>query len=162
MLHGIVDIYLPDFKYFHRETAKNYALAEDYPEIAALALQEMLRQTGAPVLDADGILQKGMIVRHLVLPGHRHESIAFLDTLNDLLPKEDFLLSLMGQYTPPADPLPYTNLNRRLTTMEYTSVLRHAQALGFDGFSQELSSAQAQYTPNFNLEGIPYDTKDNE
>ncbi|MBQ8688236.1 MAG: radical SAM protein [Ruminococcus sp.] len=161
-LDGMVDIYLPDFKYLHKETSKGYAQAEDYPEIAKAALREMLRQAGTPVFNADGILQKGLIVRHLVLPGHRHESMALLDTLSELLPKEAFLLSLMGQYTPPEMRLPYKNLNRRLTTMEYRSVLRHAQELGFDGFSQDLSSAQSQYTPNFNLEGIPNDTDNNQ
>ncbi len=158
MLRGIVNIYLPDFKYLHEETARHYAQAKDYPETAVSALREMLAQTGPPEFDENGILQRGLIVRHLVLPGHRHESMALLDKLEELLPKEEFLLSLMGQYTPPAETLPFKNLNRRLTTMEYRSVLRHAQELGFDGFSQELSSAQSQYTPNFNLEGIPYDT----
>ncbi len=162
MLDGIVDVYLPDFKYFSTETALHYAQAQDYPTVAMTALKEMHRQVGAPVLDADGIIQKGMVVRHLVMPGHRHESMALLDALVQLLPKDGFLLSLMGQYTPPDAPLPYKNLNRRLTTMEYQSVLHHAQSLDVDGFSQELSSAQAQYTPSFHLEGIPHDKKDYE
>lgn len=161
MLDGIVDIYLPDFKYLYEETAVCYAGAADYPEIAAAALKEMYRQAGKCAFDEDGLLQRGMIVRHLVLPGHRHESMALLSALSELLPMEEILLSLMGQYTPPAEHLPYKNLNRKLTTMEYQSVLKHAQELGFDGFSQELSSAQSRYTPEFNLEGIPYE-QDNE
>ena len=159
MLDGVVDIYLPDFKYFCAETAEKYAQARNYPEVAAYALTEMLRQVGTPVFDENGILQRGMIVRHLVLPGHRHESMALLKALSQLLPKEDFLLSLMGQYTPPSEACPYKNLNRRLTTMEYQSVLHCAQELDFQGFSQELSSAQASYIPPLNLEGIPHDTK---
>ena len=154
MLDGIADIYLPDFKYLYPETAKKYSGAEDYPEIAENAIQEMYRQTGKPVINADGIMERGLIVRHLVLPGHRHESMALLERLSELLPADGFFLSLMGQYTPPAESLPYRNLNRRLTTMEYQSVLKRAQELGLQGFSQELSSAQPQFTPSFDLEGI--------
>jgi putative pyruvate formate lyase activating enzyme len=159
LLSGVVDIYLPDFKYLSAETAQHYADAADYPSVAIQTLQEMHRQVGAPVWDADGILQRGMIVRHLVLPAHRHESMALLDTLAEILPKNAFLLSLMGQYTPPVFKTAYKNLNRHLTTMEYESVLRHAQALEFQGFSQERSAADATYIPQFNLEGLPHDTK---
>lgn len=154
MLEGYVDIYLPDFKYLYDETAKKYSDAENYPKIAEKAILEMYRQVGKPVINSDGIMEKGLIVRHLVLPGHRHESIKLLDRLTEILPADGFLLSLMGQYTPPASPLPYKNLNRRLTTMEYESVLKYAQELNIDGFSQELSSARHSYTPKFDLEGI--------
>lgn len=156
-LQGFIDIYLPDFKYLYSETAKKYSDAEDYPETAEKAIAEMHRQTGMPVINSEGIMEKGLIVRHLVLPGHRHESMALLDRLTEILPVHDFLISLMGQYTPPAQTLPYKNLNRRLTTMEYQSVLRHARKLGLDGFSQELSSAQHSYTPEFDLEGITHE-----
>lgn len=154
MLDGIVDIYLPDFKYLYPETAKQYSSAEDYPDVAEKAIAEMYRQTGKPRLDENGIMQRGLIVRHLVLPGHRHESMALLERLAGILPADGFYISLMGQYTPPEKPLPFRNLNRRLTTMEYESVLRRAEELGLDGFSQELSSARHEYTPDFNLEGL--------
>ena len=154
MLDGIIDVYLPDFKYLYKETAKKYSEAEDYPETAVNAILEMHRQTGKPVINSDGIMERGLIVRHLVLPGNRHESKAVLEKLAEILPKDEFLLSLMGQYTPPAKPLPYKELNRRLTTMEYQSVLKCAQELGLQGFSQELSSAKSDFTPNFDLEGI--------
>ncbi len=156
-LSGIVDIYLPDFKYLYPATAKEYSWAADYPECAEAALIEMHRQTGKPQLDENGIMKKGLIVRHLVLPGHRHESMAILQRLTEILPKDEFLISLMGQYTPPAEKLPYKNLNRRLTSMEYDSVLRCAEKLGLEGFSQELSSAGAHYTPEFDLEGLEND-----
>lgn len=157
MLDGIIDVYLPDFKYLYKETAKKYSAAEDYPETAVKAILEMHRQTGKPVINSDGIMEKGLIVRHLVLPGNRHESMAVLEKLAEILPKDEFLLSLMGQYTPPAEPLPYKELNRRLTTMEYQSVLKCAQELGLQGFSQELSSANSDFTPKFDLEGIKND-----
>lgn len=154
MLEGIVDIYLPDFKYIYRDTARNYSQAEDYPEIAEAAIVEMYRQVGTSVINSDGLMEKGIIVRHLVLPGHRHESMAILKRLSEIIPKENFLLSLMGQYTPPESDLSYKNLNRKLTTMEYQSVLKYAENIGFEGFSQDLSSAKALYTPIFNLEGL--------
>ncbi len=156
-LEEITDIYLPDFKYLFPETGKMYSKAENYTEYAEAALQEMYRQTGKPIFDENGIMQKGLIVRHLVLPGHRHESMALLKRLTEILPTDGFLISLMGQYTPPSDKLPFKNLNRRLTTMEYESVLSCACELGLEGFSQELTSAKSEYTPSFNLEGLYYD-----
>ncbi len=157
LLDGIIDIYLPDVKYLYPATAREYSWAPDYPEYALKAIAEMHRQVGKPVFDENGIMKKGLIIRHLILPGHRHESIDILKKLTELLPKEEFLISLMGQYTPPKEKLPYKNLNRKLTTMEYSSVLRCAEKLELNGFSQELSSAQAQYTPEFDLEGLPND-----
>lgn len=153
MLDGCIDIYLPDFKFFSPETAQNYAGAPDYPEIAEAALAEMLAQTGPPLLE-DGILKRGCIVRHLVLPGHRHESIALLEHLAERFGTEQFLLSLMAQYTPMHEDKDYPQLNRRITKMEYHSVLRTAQELGFQGYLQDKSSAQSDYTPHFGLEGL--------
>ena len=152
-LEGSVEIYLPDVKYLSPETAAQYAAAPDYPEIAFAALREMLRQTGEPVL-RDGLMQRGCIVRHLVLPGHRHESISLLRRLAAEFGTDAFLLSLMAQYTPMQEDALYPELNRRLTKMEYHSVLKEAQALGFSGFSQELSSARTAYTPDFSLQGL--------
>ena len=152
-LDGLVEIYLPDFKFFDSETARSYANAPDYPEIAEAVLAEMLRQTGEPVLQ-DGLLQRGCIVRHLVLPGHRHESIALLRHLAERFGTAAFLLSLMAQYTPMHEDAQYPELNRRITKMEYNSVADAAAALGFDVFTQEKSSASAGYTPDFDLQGI--------
>ena len=152
-LDGLVDIYLPDYKFYDSETAWHYANAPDYPEIAEAALTEMLRQTGAPVFDGD-LLQKGCIVRHLVLPGHRHESIALLRHLAERFGTDAFLLSLMAQYTPMHEDAQYPELNRRITKMEYRSVADTAAALGFQGFTQEKSSASSSYTPDFDMQGI--------
>ncbi|MBR3630570.1 MAG: radical SAM protein [Oscillospiraceae bacterium] len=153
LLEGLVEIYLPDFKFLDAATAGSYANAPDYPEIAEAALSEMLRQTGKPVL-REGLLQKGCIVRHLVLPGHRHESITLLRHLADRFGTDAFLLSLMAQYTPMHEDALYPELNRRITKMEYHSVADAAAALGFDGFTQEKSSASCSYTPAFDLQGI--------
>ncbi|MBR1897774.1 MAG: radical SAM protein [Oscillospiraceae bacterium] len=153
MLDGLVDVYLPDFKFFDPNTARNYALAPDYPQIAEAALAQMLRQTGDRVWNGD-LLTRGVIVRHLVLPGHRHESIALLHHLAERFGADAFLLSLMAQYTPMREDPDYPELNRRITKMEYNSVCKAAQDLGFDGYFQEKSSADASYTPDFSLQGI--------
>lgn len=152
-MNGYIDIYLPDFKYFDPETARRYAHAPDYPETAKAAIAEMIAQTGSPVLE-DGILKKGCIVRHLVLPGHRHASISLLRYLASKFSTDTFLLSLMAQYTPPKQDTGFRELTRRITKMEYHSVLREAQTLGFHGFMQEISSAKEEYTPHFDLTGI--------
>jgi putative pyruvate formate lyase activating enzyme len=149
-LEGLVDIYLPDFKYADEERAARYSGASDYPAVARDALCEMLRQVGKPVLDADGIMQRGVIVRHLVLPGGRADSIAVLRLLKEQFGTDAFLLSLMSQYTPDfAARSPYQELHRRVTTFEYDAVLREAQSLGFDGYFQARSSATAAFTPEF-------------
>ena len=149
-LEGLVDIYLPDFKYSSAELAEKYSSAPDYASVAEEALLEMLRQVGRYQFDEHGLLVRGVIVRHLVLPSARRDSIAVLDRLATLFPKRDVLLSLMSQYTPEfATNSPYRELHRRLTAFEYDSVLAHAQTLGFDGFMQGRASASANYTPEF-------------
>ena len=122
--------------------------------IALLALAEMLRQTGKPVFAANGILQGGVIVRHLVLPNGRHDSVALLQTLEKQFGNRAFLLSLMSQYTPEfANGCPVPELHRRVTTFEYEAVMKEAERLGFEGYFQSRASATAQFTPTF--EGEP-------
>jgi len=151
-LEGLVDIYLPDFKYISPELSTRYSAAPDYAQVASAALVEMFRQVGRYDMGEDGLMRRGMIVRHLVLPKGRADSMAVLDRLAELLPPSDILLSLMSQYTPEfAMSAPYPELHRRLTTFEYRSVVDHAAALGFDGFTQEKSSATASYTPDFEI-----------
>lgn len=149
-LEGLVDIYLPDFKYVSPELSRAYSAAPDYATHAIAALREMVRQVGAVSFGEDGMLKNGVIVRHLVLPAARHDSMAVLDTVAATVPVSDIRLSLMSQYTPdfaPADaPAP---LHRRVTQFEYESVLEHAMSLGFEGYFQDRSSASAAYTPDF-------------
>ena len=149
-LEGLVDIYMPDFKYADPALAADLSSASDYPQVAEAALLEMYRQVGAYELDGEGLLRRGLLVRHLVLPGFRKDSMAVLDRLAALFPKRDILLSLMSQYTPDfAADASVSSLHRRLTRFEYESVVERVQALGFEGYLQEKSSASAAYTPDF-------------
>ena len=150
-LDGLIDIYLPDFKYFNDELALKYSSAPKYCEVATDAILEMYRQVGKLELDDDGIAKRGLIVRHLVLPAHREDSKNVLKHLSSILPVKDVTLSLMRQYTPDfvSKGAP-KNLHRRLTSFEYEDVLNYALSLGFDGFSQGKESAKKDFTPAFN------------
>lgn len=154
-LEGYADVYLPDLKYFDGELAQRYSGARDYFDVAAAAIGEMIRQTGGPEFDADGMMTKGVIIRHLVLPGARRDSLAILRWISESLPKGQFLLSLMSQYTPTERTKYFPELNRRVTSLEYDSVIDEAVRLGLtDGFMQRRSSADKAYIPPFNLEGV--------
>lgn len=154
-LDGLIDVYLPDFKYYSSQFSKLYSGAEDYATVALAALAEMIRQTGAPQMDEKGILQRGVMVRHLVLPGCREDSVKILEVLAERFGNRWFLLSLMSQYTPAfADENTPKNLHRKVTTFEYGYVLDAVERLGFEGYFQERSSAVKDYTPDFEREGI--------
>ena len=148
-LEGLVDIYLPDYKYSDAQLAARYSHAADYPEVAAEALQEMIRQVGSGLkTDEDGTAYRGIIVRHLVLPGHVDNSIRALDTLSSLTPFGGALhVSLMAQYYPPTPTLP-PPLDRTVYPEEYRRVVEHYDSLGFDGWAQELC-AHDTYRPHF-------------
>ena len=149
-LKGLIDVYLPDFKYFSGELSEKYSSAPDYRERAEEAIVEMLHQVGRPVFSEDGLLLSGVVIRHLVLPSSRKDSIAVLRRLAEILDPENVLLSLMSQYTPDfALDSDHSCLKRRVTSFEYTSVLEEAERLGFNGFMQSRSSASAEYTPDF-------------
>lgn len=148
MLDGYIDIYLPDFKFFSPETAEKLAGCPDYVEVAKKAVLEMFRQADNLAWN-ETLLQSGLILRHLVLPGHRKESMALLAWIAKHLPKDKFLLSLMGQYTPPAQPLAAKELNRKITTWEYEQVREYAVMLGLNGFGQDRTAADCQYIPEF-------------
>jgi putative pyruvate formate lyase activating enzyme len=151
-LDGLIDIYMPDFKYASGELAERYSAAPDYPEIAEAAIREMIRQRGRYRYSTDEpeILESGVLVRHLVLPSHRADSIEVLHRLRAIADPEDILISLMSQYTPDFSlDTPYKNLHRRLTSFEYAAVCREADALGFVGFEQQRDSSSAKYTPPF-------------
>lgn len=154
MLDGLIDIYLPDFKYASSELAREYSSAPDYPDTASKAIAEMYRQTGNVRFDEDGLMKKGVLVRHLVLPGCRHDSMKVLDILKATVPFGDIRISLMRQYTPCGKALEIKNLSRKLTTFEYNSVTDYAAGLGFDGYTQEKESATFEYTPEWDLEGV--------
>lgn len=144
---GLVDIFLPDLKYFSEKSAATLADAPDYFETAMAAIQKMCELTGLPVYDDNGLMLSGTLVRHLVLPLRTRESIAILDAVAQRLPKGT-PLSLMRQYTPMTDTkLP--GLDRRLTDREYRQVLEHMLDLGLDGYTQQKEAANSAFTPAF-------------
>ena len=155
-LAGYVDIWLTDFKYDSPALAAELSRAGNYPAVADRALRAMLRQTGAPVYDPEGYLRRGVIVRHLVLPGQAADSQAVLRRLATVRRQEEvpFLLSLMSQFTPFYHAADH-GLGRRITSYEYRKVVDAALALGLtDGYMQEKSSAREEYTPPFDGEGL--------
>ncbi len=154
-LKGYIDIFLTDVKYKSSEISKNYSDAPDYFEFAIDTLGEMISLCGVPQLDSTGIMKSGVIVRHLVLPVCRKDSIEILNSLAERFGTENFILSLMSQYTPNGHLKDYPEINRRTTAFEYNSVIDAAIELGFDNaYMQEKSSAKAEYTPPFDLTGI--------
>lgn len=153
-LEGCMDIYLPDIKYFDDAAAVRYSAAPRYFMHAVRGLKEMLRQTGRPERDENGMLKKGVLVRHMVMPGMRKDSLRILDELAASVGTESILISLMSQYTPFFRAEEFPEINRRITSLEYDSVVRYALGLGFDGYMQEKSSAKEEYTPPFDLSGV--------
>ncbi len=150
---GKIQVYLPDLKYIDPNSARKYSAAQDYFDYAGPALREMLRQTGPVELDDDGLIRRGTIVRHLILPGCAMESMAILDWIASELPGA--WVSLMAQYLPFGDLRGLDELNRRLTQEEYDMVVDHLMNLGLeDGFVQELSSSDEKYIPAFDLTGV--------
>lgn len=147
----IADVWLPDYKYIDPALAKRLSGAEDYPTIALAAIEEMVKLAGKPTFDADGLLRRGVMVRHLVIPGARKNSIDAIGQLANTFAPDEILLSLMAQYTPNGNP---HAPGRRLTTFEYQSALSAAEAAGFEGYCQSPDSAKAEYTPSFQLEGV--------
>ena len=153
MLDGAVDIYLPDFKYIRPEKALKYSKAEDYPQVAEEALAEMKRQVGEDVFDENGIMQRGMIIRHLVLPSNTNSSISALDYLAENF--GDTYISVMAQYVPCGDLTEYKEINRPLTQREYDKVVNHIFDLGLDKiFVQELEAASDEFIPDFDFTGV--------
>ena len=148
-----VQVYLPDLKYIDPDSARKYSAAANYFDYASEALREMLRQTGPVQLNDDGIIQRGVIVRHLILPGCAEESMRVLDWIAENLPGA--WISLMAQYLPFGDVDGVDELGRRLTQEEYDRVVDHLMSLGLeDGFVQELSSSDEKYIPSFDLTGV--------
>ena len=149
-----VDIWLADVKYVSPTLGQTYSAAPDYFEVCSAAVRQMLAQTGAPQIDTDGILQSGVILRHLALPGALEDSKAVLRWMASL-PANSFIPSLMSQYTPFYKAAHTKPLNRRISTWEYRQVIDTAIDLGLtDGYMQQKSSAREEYTPPFDLEGV--------
>lgn len=153
-LQGTVDIYLPDLKYINSEKSQRYSSAENYFEFASKALLEMKNQCGENIYDSDGILQKGMIVRHLILPKNTNQSIEILKWIYNNL-GSDTAISIMAQYTPYGKIDSFPELQRKITEREYDKVLSFAGELGFENiYSQEFASASEEFIPDFDLTGV--------
>lgn len=153
-LEGKIDVYLPDFKYSDNALAKRLSAAPDYYETAAAAILEMYRQVGRPVID-DEQMTRGVLLRHLVLPGFVDNSLGVLDWIAENFRSGDILVSLMSQYVPMGKAKAMPPLDRRITETEYDAVLSYMELLGIeDGFTQDFSAATSDYTPEFDLTGL--------
>lgn len=153
-LEGKIDIYLPDLKYMDSAPAGRYSAAPDYPAVAAAAIREMVRQVGPCVFDENGLLKKGVIIRHLVLPGQAEGAKQVMDWVAREFPKGTVLFSLMSQYTPYGRADQFPEIDRKLRRGEIRAVQDYMDALGLDGFTQERTSAKREYTPPFDLSGL--------
>ena len=153
-LHSLerkIQVWLPDMKYSDARLAGELSAAPDYPETAKAAIREMFRQTGAYVLDGDGMLVRGVMIRHLVLPGQLDNTFGVLDWIAETFRPGDVLVSLMGQYTPNGHGGP----DRSLTPEEYRRAVDYMEALGLlEGYTQELTSAESEFTPPFDGTGV--------
>lgn len=153
-LEGLVDIYLPDLKYLEADLAGKYSHAKDYPEVAMKALEEMVRQVGTLEFDERGMMKKGVIVRHLLLPGHVRNSKKVLEYLYGTY-GDQIYISLMNQYTPMPAMKDDPQLSRKVTDREYDRLLDHAISFGVTNcFIQEGETAKESFIPEFNGEGI--------
>lgn len=154
LLEGVVDVWLPDFKYLTDALAKEYSGAPGYSETALAALDEMVRQAGEPQFDDDGMMTRGVIIRHLCLPGHLEESRQVVKTLFERYGNTVYY-SLMNQYTPPSQKLRWPNLNERFPDKDYDQLIDFAVDLGLEnGFVQEEGTAEESFIPAFDLSGV--------
>lgn len=155
MLDGLVQVYMPDFKYWDKALAKRYSMAEDYPEVARAALKEMFRQVGPYVLNEQGLMSRGMLVRHLILPGEKFNSMDVMDFLSEEFPEDSILFSLMSQYTPPSEGLEdYPELRSTVDAETNSRLIGYMQRRGLNGYWQELSSATEELLPDWDLTGV--------
>lgn len=153
---GLINVYLPDIKYISSDAALKFSGVGNYFEIATKAVLEMYNQVGEIELDDEGIIKKGLVIRHMILPGMAGESIKILNWIKESLPSK-IIVSIMSQYTPYHRSCEYPEINRRIIRREYEKVLNHFYKLDFEnGYFQERDSAQEEYIPDFNLEGVEF------
>ena len=148
-LADYVDIFLPDLKYYDSGISKKYSRAQNYFESASKAIKTMAAVCGKPVFDKSGLLKSGVVIRHLVLPNCRHDSIALMNWLGENFAPDEILVSLMSQYTPVYKAKDISEINRRTSTFEYNSVCDVIDKYGFDGYYQQRNSAKSDFIPEF-------------
>ena len=154
MLEGLVDIYLPDIKFFDNSISLKYAGADNYFEYASSAVKEMFRQVGNLESDKNGIGQKGLLIRHLVLPGNISQTFRIFEYVVENFPKET-AISIMRQYVPCGKAVDMPPINRKLSAKEYNLVKQKILSLGFENiYFQNAESAEKSFIPHFNNEGI--------
>ncbi len=151
---GKIQIYLPDLKYLDSDAAGRYSGAPDYPQTAQAAIREMVRQTGPCAFDGDGLLTRGVVIRHLILPGQVSQAKAVMDWVAAEFGPGTVLFSLMSQYTPWGRSAEFPEIHRRLRAGEMRAAAEYMANLGLEGFTQERTSAQREYTPPFDLTGV--------
>lgn len=150
LFDGLVDIYLPDIKYYSQTYSKKYSSCPDYFEVAISAIKEMHRQTGYASIDENGRMKSGVLVRHLVLPSLYRDSFEILNALAREFVPSKMTVSIMNQYFPTYRASEFPEINRHTTTLEYQKVVNYALKLGFvHGYTQERTSAKEEYVPNF-------------
>lgn len=153
MMDGLVDIYLADFKYYDNELAMNYSNCKNYFEVAANAIDEMYRQVGSPIFEND-LMKKGLIVRLLILPGHKEDAKKIIEYVYNKY-KDNVFISIMNQYTPVTKSLVYPNLNWTVTDNEYCDVINYACDLGVtNAFVQEGETADESFIPEFDCSNV--------
>ena len=151
LLDGLVDIYLPDLKYYYNKLGKRYSNVDNYFEIATNAILEMYRQVGNVQIDSNGILQKGVVIRHLVLPNHIENSKKVLKWIKENLDNKVFV-SIMAQYFPTYKAKDIEKINRKLTKKEYQEIIEYVDSIGLDnGYVQELGEHEEEYVPKWNI-----------
>ena len=151
VLEGYIDIYLPDFKYYYNELGKKYSNVENYFEIATKAIKEMYRQVGIPELNENGIMQKGLMIRHLILPNQIENSKKVLKWIKENL-DNNIYISIMAQYFPTYKAKKLDELNRKLTKLEYEEIENYLYELNLEnGYIQELGEHEEEYVPKWNF-----------
>ena len=153
-LNGYIDVYLPDLKYYADDLAIKYSSAPHYFKIATRAIKEMYNQVGGPVFDENGIIQKGVIIRHLILPNHVQNTKRILKWIKENMPK-DIYVSVMAQYFPTFKAKNMENINRKINLKEYREVENYLYALDLEnGYMQDLGKHEEEYVPEFDFRGV--------
>ena len=150
-LEGLIDVYLPDYKYADEKLSSELSEARDYPAAANEAIREMIRQTGEAVFDEDGMMKRGTLIRHLILPGHVMNTLAVLRKIAEL---ENPIVSIMAQYTPVTKVEGHPELSRKITSAELLRVKKYVEKLNLNGYIQQRESADESYIPEFNVKGM--------
>lgn len=154
-LEGLVQVYMPDYKYYKQDPARRYSSAPDYPQVAAAAIKEMFRQRGAYELDNEGLLRSGVLIRHLILPGQELNAMDVIDFVAEEFPRDSVLFSLMSQYTPMPGLEKHPELSRRVDGETNSMLISYMLRRGISsGYWQETGSATDEMIPDFDLTGL--------